>query len=105
LQSILDEVRAADAEVLAICRDSVEDNARMAKKLGLEFSVLSDPDLTVTKTYDLLHAEAAIDGGDIARPAVFTLDREGVIRYRALTDNWRVRVRPETFLEQLTLIP
>ena len=44
-------------------------------------------------------------GGDIARPAVFILDRRGVVQWRDVTDNWRVRVRPETILEQLSVIP
>jgi peroxiredoxin len=43
--------------------------------------------------------------GDVARPATFVLDRDGRIRWRELTDNLRVRVRPEPVLEQLRLIP
>lgn len=101
MQSRIDEIHAAGAIVLAICRDPVEDNARTAENLGLEFSILSDPEMKVTASYDLLHPEASIDGGDIARPAVFIIDGEGKVRWRALTDNWRVRVRPEAIVEQL----
>lgn len=43
--------------------------------------------------------------GDIARPAVFVLDREGRVAWRQLTENWRVRVRPEVILEQLARLP
>jgi len=106
LQSRLEEIRQANAKVLAICVDSVEKNAKVVEKLTLEFSILSDPELVATKAFDLLH-----EGGfrrenlDIARPAVFILDRQGVVRWRYLTDNWRVRVRAETVLEQLSKVP
>ena len=40
-------------------------------------------------------------------PADFPLllDREGAVAWRHLTENWRVRVRPEQVLEQLSQIP
>ena len=105
MQSRIDEIHAAGAVVLAICKDPVEDNARTAENLKLDFSILSDPKLEVTESYDLLHREASIDGGDIARPALFIIDRQGIVRWRELTNNWRVRVRSETVLEQLRAIP
>lgn len=45
-------------------------------------------------------------GGDsIARPAVFVLDRDGNVAWQDLTENWRVRVRPDQVLEQLDRLP
>ena len=35
----------------------------------------------------------------MARPAELLLDKKGIIRKRFLTDNWRVRVRPEDLIE------
>jgi len=105
MQSRLADFEKADTVLLAISKDSVEENADTVKKLNLGFSVLSDPDLEVTKEYDLLHAGASIDGGDIARPAVFIVDRDGVVRWRQLTDNWRVRARSDALLEQVQAIP
>jgi peroxiredoxin len=54
--------------------------------------------------FGVRHAGGGIEG-DIARPAVFLIDREGRIVWRELTENWRVRVRPETVLEHLAAIP
>lgn len=105
MQSRIDEIHAAGAVVLAICKDSIEENSKTVENLKLDFSILSDPKLEVTEAYDLLHREASIDGGDIARPAVFIIDRQGIVRWRQLTNNWRVRVRPETVMEQLGAIP
>ena len=75
----------------------------MAKEQGITFTVLSDPDLTVIDAYGLRHKGAAIDGSDIARPALFIVDASGNIKWRFLTDNWRVRARVEDILKELTL--
>ncbi len=107
MQSRFDDLQATDAQVLAICVDSVEVNASVVENLELGFPILSDPKLQSIKAFGLLHEEAGTPSGiaDLARPAVFILDRNGVVKWRHLTDNWRVRVRPETVLEQLAKIP
>lgn len=50
------------------------------------------------RRYDLLHAKAGIGGRDIARPAEFLLDASGTVRWRNLTEDYRVRPTPETML-------
>jgi len=106
LQSRLEEIRETDARVLSVCVDSVETNAKVVENLDLDFPILSDPDLKVIKAFGLLHKGGyAREGADVARPAVFVLDQQGVVRWRHLTDNWRKRVRPEVVLEQLSKIP
>jgi peroxiredoxin len=79
----------------------VEDNRKVVEKLGLEYRVLSDSDRAVIEAYGLLHPGASIDGGDIARPATLVIDAAGVVRWRNLTENWRVRIRPEAVFEAL----
>ena len=105
MQSRIEEIRNLDGEVLAISADTPADNQQLAESAGLDFSLLSDRDATVTETFGLRHTGASIDGRDIARPAVFIIDRDGNIAWRSLTDNWRVRVRPETILEELKKLP
>ena len=107
MQSRIAEIRETDATVLAICADSIERNAEVVETLKLDFPILSDSDFVATKAFDLLHREGGFraDSPDIARPAVFILDQQGIVRWRHLTDNWRVRVRPETVLAQLSEIP
>lgn len=93
--------------MLAICVDPVEENAKVVAKLNLDFPVLSDPERKTIGAYSVLHngALTAEGSNDIARPAVFILDRDGVVQWSRLTENWRVRVRSETILKQLSLIP
>jgi peroxiredoxin len=48
----------------------------MIEKLLLPFSLLSDPEGEVSRRYGVWDEE-----GQIARPAIFVLDRVGVVRY------------------------
>ena len=105
MQSRLQEIEALDAKVLAISTDAVDDNRRLADSAGIQFSLLSDADGAIMDAFGLRHAGGNIDGGDIARPAVFIVDRDGKIVWRDLTDNWRVRVRGETILQELKNLP
>ena len=105
MQSRLPEIKALGAEVLAVSADAPQESRKMAESAELEFSLLSDSEGKALDAFGLRHPGGSIDGGDIARPAVFIIDREGRVAWRELTDNWRVRVRPETVLEQLKTIP
>lgn len=100
LQLSLSEFRARGVEVVAISPDGVDDNRRVADRLELEFPILSDPDLALTTALGLEHEGGGPSGQTIPRPATFIV-RRGAIRWRYLTDNWRVRPRPETILTAL----
>jgi len=62
--------------------------------------MLSDPDLVAIRRYDLVHKGAGMAGHDIARPAEFLLDHNGTVRWRKLTEDYRVRARVEEMLEE-----
>ena len=38
----------------------------------------------------------------MARPAEFLIDRNGVVRWRNITDDYRVRMRPEEVLRAIS---
>ena len=102
MQSRLNENRAQGGKVVAICADSVEKNLDVSRQQKLFFPILSDLDLTATDAYGLRHKKGnPMEGRDISRPAIFLLDAEGIVRWRYLTDNWRVRVRPEEVVKRL----
>ena len=85
---------------MAICVDPVETNKEISDAYGLEYFVLSDPDLRAIDAYGVRHPDGYING-DIARPATFIINRGGRIVWRDVPDNWRVRVRPQRLLDQL----
>jgi NAD(P)H-hydrate repair Nnr-like enzyme with NAD(P)H-hydrate epimerase domain len=52
----------------------------------------------------LVHAGAGENGGDIARPAEFLVDRTGTVRWINLTENYFIRARPEDVLNKANLL-
>ena len=66
-------------------------------KTGWTYTFLSDPDAKIVHRYDLAHA---MGGKVIARPAEFLIDPTGTIRWVNLTEDYRVRARPETVLQE-----
>lgn len=84
--------------------DTPEINREMLSKSGYSFTFLSDPQAEVIRRYDLVHAGAGINGQDIARPAEFLLDADGVVRWVNLTENYWVRARPEQVMEAARLL-
>ena len=57
------------------------------------------------RQYDLLHAGAGMNGQAVARPAEFLLDKSGTVRWRNLTEDYRVRARSEEMLERARALP
>jgi peroxiredoxin len=84
---------------VAISVDTPEESATLCKKAGYTYTFLSDPNAGVIRHYDVLHKGAGVDGKDIARPAEFLVDSEGVVRWMNLTDDIRVRATPEEILK------
>jgi peroxiredoxin len=83
---------------VAVSVDSVADNKRVVEELGLEFPILADESRSVISDYGALHVGGGIGGRDIARPAIFLIGRDGTVEWRHLTENWRVRIRPEELI-------
>lgn len=70
----------------------------MADGLHLNYRFLSDRNLELTRRYGLVHAGAGPDGGDVPRPSTIVLDRDGVVRWLWLADNFQVRPHPQAVL-------
>ena len=83
---------------VAISVDTPEESRNLATKAGYTFPILSDRNADVIRSYDVLHKGAGENGRDIARPAEFLIDRTGVVRWRNLTEDYRVRATPEQML-------
>jgi len=68
---------------------------------GYTFPFLSDPNAQVIRQYGVLHPKGGEDNRDIARPAEFLVDPSGVVRWENLTDDIRVRARPQAVLDAM----
>lgn len=102
LQERIDDFREAGTQIIAVSPDPPGKNLEVVRKLDLQFPILSDSDLALTKTLGLVHEGGSPppDFADIPRPAVFIV-RDGSIQWSFLTDNYRIRARPETLLDAL----
>jgi len=105
MESHLSELRAAGIQPVAISVDTPEESRDLSGKAGYTFPLLSDPNTATIARYHLLHKGAGIKGHDIARPAEFLVDRAGVVRWRNLTGDFRVRARPEQIIEAARALP
>lgn len=65
---------------------------RVAEEDGrrLDFTLLSDPDHTVIDRYGLLNQQDPRDR-PIPHPTVFVIDREGVVRWKFIEINYKIR--------------
>ena len=90
---------------VAISVDSPQESAALCKKARYTYTFLSDPRAEVIRQYDLLDRGAGVDGKDVARPAEFLVDASGVVRWRNLTEDVRVRATPDDVLKGAQLLP
>jgi peroxiredoxin len=103
-QQRLPEFEARGVRVVGISVDPPDITHRQSQKLGYTFPLLSDPNAKIIRRYDVLHPGAGPKGADIARPAEFLLDSNGIVRWVNLTENIAVRARPEQVLEALNQV-
>jgi peroxiredoxin len=105
IQARLPEFEAVGVRPVAICVDAPEVSRDFAKKAGLTFPILSDPNTETIRRYDLLHAGSGPDGHDISRPAEFLVDSSRVVRWENFTEDVRVRARADEMLAAARSLP
>ena len=103
-QQRLSDFDARGIRIVGISVDPPEINRRQSQKRGYTFPLLSDPNAEVIRRYDVLHPGAGPKGGDIARPAEFLIDSNGMVRWVNLTENIAVRAGPEQVLDAFNQI-
>jgi peroxiredoxin len=105
LQLSMDEFRRRGCAVAGMVVDPPATNATFAHQAGVGFPILADPDLVAIDAYGLRHRGAGPDGADIAHSASVLIDADGVVRWRFVTDNFRVRPLPATVLAAVDALP
>jgi len=76
----------------------------LARKAGYTLLILSDPTAETIRRYQILHPHGGPDGHDIARPAEFLVDRNGIVRWTNFTEDVRVRARADEMLRAASAI-
>ena len=115
-------LRAADfskrgARLVGVSPQTADNSLTMAEKHSLEFPVLSDEGGEVIGTYGLKYDVASREvyetaGVDLAKfngkggwilpaPAVFVIDREGIVRFVSVNGDYTQRAEPDEALNAL----
>lgn len=81
-----EEIRALGADVLAVAVTATFSQQAFARSLGVDFPLLSDWDRTVCADYGVRYDVWKGHAG-LAKRSVFVLDRDGLVRYRWVTDD------------------
>ena len=121
-QASLGEIQAHGATLVAISPQTPDYALSDAEKKALTFPVLSDSGNRVARQYGLVvkfsavmqKVQAAFDAplprfnGDesweVPTPAVFVVDRGGVVRFASANADWTKRVEPSAILRALESI-
>ena len=96
-----EEIRAAGATVAGISVDPPEASEAMRRQLGLPFTILCDTERRVVQDWDVYNSR---ERGGIAKPAVFVIDPNQVVRY-ASVDSVATRVPAVEIIQLLQSAP
>ena len=84
----LSKFNNVNAQVIGISVDPPFSNKAFADQNKLNFPVLSDYNRQAVKAYDAYHENfIGLDRYTAAKRAVFVIDRDGVVRYKWVSDN------------------
>ncbi len=93
-----------DAEILAISVDERPEQQMMIDRVAAEhgraidYHILADPDHAVIDRYGLFNAESR---RPVPHPAVYVIDTEGVVRWKFIEIDYRIRPTNDQVLAAL----
>ncbi len=77
---------AHGVQVVAVVAQRSEKVRRYIEDTGLPFDILVDDSRDTIKAYGVWH-QIGFDAWNIARPALFLIDRQGIVRYSFVASN------------------
>jgi peroxiredoxin len=106
LKGLLSEERQSTTQILALSADAPEDLRRMVDRisgddqLAPRFPFLTDAGHSVIDRYGLFNPDDP-RGRQIAHPATFVIDRDGIVRWKFVEVDYRIRPGNEEILAVL----
>ena len=94
------EYLSLGVQVVAIVAQRSEKVRRFIEETGLPFNILVDDSREVVKAYGVWH-RVGFDAWNIARPALFLVDRQGIIRYSFVASSQFEFPSHEQILEEI----
>ena len=90
------QIKSGGRGVIAIAADSPPDQAILAAKLGVTFPLISDTELKLAAAFGVREL-----GEEDSLPAVFIVDRAGIVRFARVGNNIVDRVSIRELLSEL----
>lgn len=106
---LTDEQRRT-TQILAVSVDEHENQQKMIDRIAMEdgiaptFPLLSDPDHAVIDRYGLFNPEES-RGRPVPHPTTLVIDKEGVVRWKFVEINYRVRPELTDILAAVAGLP
>ena len=94
----MSDAEKAGVAIVAVSPDPNERSQELAERLRLGYRFVADRDLALTRRYGLVHARGGQHGEDVPTPSTVVLDRDGVVRWLWISDNFQVRPDPQAVL-------
>ncbi len=122
LQKNLAQIREAGGNLVAVSVENPDNSLTVAKKNTLDFTVLSDPNLTVARKFGIVYQlpketdelykshgldvakHNAMEKAELPLSATFVVNRNGEIVYAFLEPDYKKRAEPQTIIEALLKI-
>lgn len=92
-----EDIRAAGAEMAAVSVDPPEKSEALRRELRLPFTILCDTERRVVKEWDIYNPR---EHGGIAKPSVFVIGSDAVVRYSKV-DSVARRIPPSEIIRIL----
>ena len=114
IQSKIEDINHLGVQLLAISPQNPNDALTMKEKNELQFEVLSDPNQTVIKSYNLqfdpgddyhIRRDLTVLNGDGSKylpvPATFIIDQSQTIVYSHIEADYTQRVSPDILIQEI----
>ena len=108
LRQLLDAAMKKDTELLAVSVDDAKGTAQTIARISADgtqpdFVFLSDPDHAVIARYGILNPNGGSRG--VPHPATYVIDREGVVRWRDIETDYKIRPANSAVLSAVQALP
>ena len=102
----MDNEARSSTQILALSPDAAEGGQKMVDRVIEEaggppgFPLLGDPDFSVINRYGVFNPER-FNGRKVPHPAVYVIDRSGMVTWKFLNTDARIRADNEDILKAL----
>ena len=86
-------------KLVAISTDGNDEKNRTVSELGVQFLIIPDQKRKIIRSFGVLHPEEGI-----SRPAVFIIDKKGLVRFRKIGIDYTDRPTVKLLIQILALL-